>query len=97
MKTLTHLRAIQACLLADASPTSSAFPSGRRLSRWAGLFMLILVPATILATTGESIAGSCCRGTIVRLATVVVTMVATMTEDCRSEVKDLRLQRSKDG
>jgi len=62
MKTLTHLRAIQACLLADASPTSSAFPSGRRLSRWAGLFMLILVPATIVATAGESIAGSCCRG-----------------------------------
>ncbi|MGA7936048.1 MAG: peptidoglycan-binding domain-containing protein [Kovacikia sp.] len=63
MKTLAHLRATLACQFSDISPPSSLkIPARSKLAGWAGLCVLLLVPITILATPGESQAGSCCKG-----------------------------------
>lgn len=63
MKTLAYLRAARACRISDIStPSSFKIPPGKRLASWASLLVLILVPATILATASESQAKGCCKG-----------------------------------
>ncbi|UBF28910.1 peptidoglycan-binding protein [Kovacikia minuta CCNUW1] len=64
MKTLAYLRAKRACQISDVPTTSatSTIPTRKQLAGWAGALMLLLTPALILATTGESQANSSCRG-----------------------------------